>query len=209
MKHTVIFKGVTDGLMYHWENVADESPKQLYSHRRDVLSKIHPKVNQQYTIRYERLSGNVMTDPYEITEHYTTCSYWKVVGDELIFKKGKNKGLTVTQYTSAFPNNPDEEKSFVKSLTALYRKTNNAYTRNNIMRIFNSGAIKYCEVFGYGGSVIQLGTYKGTDITTVPRSGYIRVYNRLTYFESTIISPITKKNCANWLHYLENKYFCT
>jgi hypothetical protein len=209
MKHTVIFKGVTDGSMYHWENTADESPKQLYSQRYDVLAKIHPKVNQQYVIRYDLLAGNIMYDPYEITEHYTTCSYWKVVGNEFIFKKGKNKGLTITQYTSAFPNNPDEEKSFVKSLTALYRKTNNAYTRNNIIRIFNSGAIKYCEVFGYGGSVIQLGTYKGTDITTVPKSGYIRVYNRLTYFESTIISPITQRNCANWLYYLEHKYFCT
>jgi len=59
MKHTVIFKGITNGLMYHWENVADESPKQLYSHRLDVLVKMHPKINQQYIIRYGRLEGNV------------------------------------------------------------------------------------------------------------------------------------------------------
>jgi hypothetical protein len=147
-----------------------------------------------------------MIDPYEIIEYYISCGYWKVVGDELVFKKGKNKGLTVTQYTSSFPNNPAEEKSFVKSLTSLYRKSNNVYTRNNIMRIFNSGAIKYCEIFGYGGSVIQLGSYNGTDITLVPASAYQRVKNRLEYFISTMVSPVTKDNCTKWINYLDSKY---
>ena len=125
----------------------------------------------------------------------------------LIFKKGKNKGLTVKQYTSAFPFNPEEEKSFVKSLSYLYHKTSNIYTRNNIMHIFNSGVIKYCEIFGYEGSVILSGSYKNMDLLSIGQKDYKRVRNRLEYFSSTIINPVTKKNCKMWIKYLDGKFF--
>ena len=206
MQHTVKFKGKNADGTYHWENVGDSSPKQLSSVRNDVLAAAFPKVNQQYIIRYTRLNGSEMVEPYEIIEHYSTCGYWKAVGDELIFKKGKNKGLTVKQYTSSFPYNPEEEKSFVKSLTALYRKSNNAYTRNNILRIFNSGCIRYCEVFGYKGDAILIGSYKGTNITEVPKTGYARVRSRLEYFKSTIVNPQTQTNCDKWILHLDYKY---
>lgn len=206
MRHTVIFKGVTHDSMYHWENIADESPKQLFSCKSEVIAKIRPKINQQYIIHYDRLDGNIMVTPRHIQDHYTTCGYWKVVGNELVFKKGKNKGLTVSQYTSAFPNNPSEEMSFVKSITALYLKTNNIFTRNNILRIFNSGAINYCEIFGYGGSIIQLGSYKGFDIKTVTKENHIKIKNRLEYFRSKVVSPISAANCDKWIDFIDGKY---
>lgn len=206
MQHTVIFKGKYSDDVYHWQNVADAPPKQLYSIKCDITSKAYPKVNQQYIVRYERLEGANMRNLYEIIEHYATCSYWKSVGSELVFKKGKNAGLTVTQYASCFPNNHEEEKSFLKSITALYRKTNNAYTRNNIIRVLNSGVIKYCEVFGYEGCVIQLGSYKGVDMTTVTSHNYLQVRNRLEYFAKTIINPLTVSNCLNWIKYLDTKF---
>lgn len=206
MQTTVIFKGLFVDGKYRWENVAEVSPKQLYTVKNDLIAKAFPKVNQQYIIRYKRLECAEMIDPYEIIEHYLTCSYWQVVGDELIFKKGKNKGLSVTQYTSAFVNNPEEEKSFVKSLAALYKKSNNIYTRNNIMRIFNSGKIKYCDIFGYGGSIILSGSYKGLDITKVMITSYMQVRNRLDYFMALSINPITKDNCERWIKYLDQKF---
>lgn len=206
MQNIVKFKGKDIEGSYHWENVADASPKQLFSVKNDVLSAAFPKVNQQYIVRYARLNGAEMVEPYEIVEHYSTCGYWKVSGDDLIFKKSKNKGLTVKQYTSSFPYNPEEEKSFVKSLTALYRKSNNAYTRNNILRIFNSGCIRYCEVFDYKGDTILIGSYKGVDITHVERTSYIKVRNRLEYFKNTIVNPQTQTNCDKWILYLDHKY---
>lgn len=206
MQHKVKFKGKNADGTYHWENLVDSSPKQLFSIKNDIVAKAFPKVNQQYIVRYGRLNGAEMVEPYEVIEFYASCGYWNVVGAELVFKKGKNKGLTVTQYTSSFPYNPDEEKSFVKSLTALYRKSNNVYTRGNIIKIFNSGAIRYCEVFGYKGDTILIGSYKGTNITEVPRTGYIRVRNRLEYFKTNIINPQTHTNCDKWILLLDHKY---
>lgn len=204
---TVTFKGKTSDERYRWENVADALPKQIVSVKNSVQADIFPKVNQQYVVRFKRLDGNEMVDPYEISEYYQTCGFWKVDKSEFYFRKGVNKGLTVSQVAAAFPYNKKEEVTFVKMLVALYRKTNNAHTRNNVIRIFNSGLITYCEVFGDDkSSVIQIGTKKGVDITKINGKDYQWARNRLEYYQNKFISPVTYKNCEKWIKYLDIKF---
>jgi len=206
MQIIATFKGKFLDNIYHWERVEDKTPKQLFTEKSDIIAKILPKVNQQYILYFDRLSNSKLVDIYKIENYYTTCGHWKRVGDDLVFKRGENKGLTVAQYASCFPNNPEEEKRFVKSLIAIYKKRiNNPYTCNNIIRIFNE-YITYCDIFGYGGSVILSGSYKNTDITKVNKQNYISVRNRLEFFSAQTISPITKENCKRWIQYLDQKY---
>ena len=206
MQFKVIFKGVEYDGKYKWENCLDVSPKQMVCDKNPVVNAFFPKKNQQYNIRCKKLKLNEMVGIEEITDHYVTCNYWKIEKGELVFKKSKNKGLTVKQYTSSFPFNTDEERRFVKSLSAIYKKINNIYTRNNVIQIFNSGAIKYCEIFGYGESVILSGNYKGKDMLTISKWEYKGVKNRLEFFAGKVISPITQKNCESWIKYLDNKF---
>lgn len=207
MQLTVTFKGKTIDDKYHWENVADALPKQLNSLKCAVLSEKFPKVNQQYTIWFKKLNGHEIVEPYEINEHYQTCGYFKVEKGEFYFKKGINKGLSVTQYASSFPYNQKEEISFVKLLVNLYRRSTNSYTKNNIIRILNSGLIKYCEVFGdINSSIIQIGTKKGMDMKKVTIKEYPWIRSRLEYYQNHFISPVTYRNCESWIKYLDSKF---
>jgi hypothetical protein len=207
MRVVAIFKGKTFDDRYQWENTADALPKQLMCDKIKVISSIFPKVNQIYNIWFKRFDGNLMIEPYQITEQYTTCGYWKNEGGDFIFKKGKNKGLTFKQVASAFLHNPELEKSFVKSQVSILKKTDNVYTKNNIHRIFNSGLITYCEVFGtINGSTIQVGNLKGTDITKIDFKHYQAARNRLEWFQAKTLSPITFNNCEKWIKYLDDKF---
>ena len=207
MRVVAMFKGKTFDERYQWENVADNLPKQLICAKINVISSIFPKVNQIYSIWFKRFDGNIMAEPYQITEQYTTCGYWKIDGDDFVCKKGKNKGLTFKQIASAFPHNPEFEKSFVKSQVSILKKTANVYTKNNIYRIFNSGLITYCEVFGtINGSTIQVGNLKGTDVTKIDFKRYLAVRNRIEWFQMKSLSPITFNNCGKWIKYLDDKF---
>lgn len=211
MQHKLIFKGKSAADTYHWENVADASPKQLYCAKNDVLSKAFPKVNQIYIVRYKRLEGATMIDVYDLIPQYTACAFWKYDKGEYVFKKGANKGLTVRQYAACFRNNPDEEKKFVKQMVRMHNKSYNAYTKCNIVAIFNllvnEGYITFCEIFGNaGGSVFQSGTYKGTDITQVGEQKYPIIRKRLVWYTENVLNPITVKNSNHWIKYLDGKF---
>lgn len=211
MQYKLIFKGKSAADTYHWENVADVSPKQLYCAKNDVLSKAFPKVNQIYIVRYKSLEGSTMIDVYDLIPQYSTCAIWKYEKGEYIFKKGDNKGLTIRQYAACFRNNHEEEKKFLKRYKRIHDKSYNAITKCNIVAIFNlladEGYLTFCEIFGNaGGSVFQSGAYKGVDITQVGEKKYPFVRKRLVWYTENFLNPVTVRNSLHWLKYLDDKY---
>lgn len=211
MQHTVVFKGKFIDDKYHWENTADASPKQLYSYKNDVIAQAFPKVNQRYIVRYSRLNVDIMIDIYEVIPQFDTCSYWKVIKGEFIFKKTENKGLTLTQYASCFKYNPEEEAAFMKRMVGMYKKTLNPYTKSNIIFVLNKlideGTMTYCELFGKSGSHVFIsGKFNKIDITEVTLKQYPQVYKYLDWCTNNFLNPITKSNCQHWMKYLKHKF---
>ena len=205
MQIIVTFKGKS-GDKYHWERVNDSIPKQLYTMICPSFEMLYPKKNQQYIIYYQRINGSELIGHLSIIDYYITCSYWKVIGDDFKFKKGINKGFLVSEYTSCFPNNSDERTKFIKTLTGIFNKTYNPFTRNNVLRIFERW-VDYCEVFGDGENTVFLnGGYKDWDIKTITRSKYGMVKRRLLYLESKTVNPLTKRNCKKWVEFLDGKF---
>jgi hypothetical protein len=211
MHALVKFKEKSKDGYYHWERVADAIPKQLFSRNCPETSRKSLRKNQQYLIYYDKIVHNELINATQAVEHYTTCGYWKTVrnGEDWEFKRTEDKGLLVSQVTACFPQNEDKVKSFIKRLNTIYRTSYNAHTKNNVIGIFSSKYINYCEIFGYTkdrGSVILTGKFKGYDLFTLPPSMYVKVRKWLEWANGNFINPISKENTAYWIKYLDKKF---